>query len=318
VAEITAFESVTLLLGVLALFIHALVNFIFYRALMNILAGLYLARAAQLTDKAHTQPVFNFKSINPIVKHLFVGVVVAFISLRYGAHLLGQAINNKNNISIENLLSDKFGAYQLAEFITVMQPQERISQETILQTAELALEDTAFINKVGKDFYHSLLDSTLQRFNLVRALNANDAGVGVRQAQILIRHHEAFEEGYAYKKAHQVLTENMSANAYHVDSIITLSRLQRLEGQTTQAIHTIAHARTYILKPRDKQLIHIELLRQLAAPKVIAELGATEKELRKIRFYLETGKALIVPESYFTQIDAKLDAIAYQIQHNIL
>jgi hypothetical protein len=65
-------------------------------------------------------------------------------------------------------------------------------------------------------------------------------------------------------------------------------------------------------------LIHIELLRQLAAPKVIAELGATEKELRKIRFYLETGKALIVPESYFTQIDAKLDAIAYQIQHNIL
>jgi len=316
VAEIKAFESVTLLLGVLALFIHALVNFIFYQALMNILAGLYLARAAQLTDKAHTLPVFNVKNINAFIKYLFAGVVVAFISLPYVAHLLGQAINQQSNVTIENLLSDKFGAYQLAEFITAIQPQERISQETILQTAELAFEDSVFINKMGEDFYHSLLDSTLQRFDLVRALNANDAGVGVRQAKILIRHHEAFDNGYAYKKAHQVLAENLRANAYHVDSIITLSRLQQAEGRATQALQTIAHARTYVLKPRDKQLIHIELLRQFAAPQVIAELDATEKELRKIRFFSETGKALILPENYFSQMDAKLDAIAYRIQHH--
>jgi hypothetical protein len=318
VAEITAFERVTLLLGVLALFIHALVNFIFYRSLMNILAGLYLARAAQFTDKAHTLTVVNIKSMNAPLKYLFSGVVVAFISLPYGAHLLGQSINKQSNVTIENLLSDKFGAYQLAEYITVIQPQERISQETILQTAELALEDTAFINKVGKDFYHSLLDSTLQRFDLVRALNANDAGVGVRQAKILIRHHEAFDEGYAYKKAHQVLTENLSANPYHVDSIIALSRLQFLEGRAAQALHTIEHARAYILKQRDKQLIRIELLRQLAAPEVIAELDAAEKDLRKIRFFLETGKPLILPDNYFPQIDAKLDAIAHQIQQKNL
>lgn len=317
VAEIKAFESVTLLLGVLALFIHALVNFIFYQALMNILAGLYLARAAQLTDKAHILPVVNVRNINAFVMYLFAGVVVAFISLPYGAHLLGQAINKQSNVAIHNLLSDKFGAYKLAELITVIQPQERVSQETILQTAELALEDTVFINKMGKDFYHSLLDSTLQRFDMVRALNANDAAIGVRQAKILIRHHEAFDNGYAYKKAHQVLTENLSANAYHVDSIIALSRLQRLEGRATQAIHTIAHARTYVFKQRDKQLIHIELLRQLAAPQAVAELDATEKELRKIHFFSETGKALILPENYFSQMDAKLDAIAYRIQHNI-
>jgi hypothetical protein len=318
VAEITAFESVTLLLGVLALFIHALVNFIFYQALMNILAGLYLARAAKLTDKAHTLAVFNVDKINAPLRYLFAVVIVVFISLPYGTHLLGLSINKQSNVTIENLVSKGFSAYKLAEFITLIQPQQRISQETILQTAELVLENAVFINKMGKDFYHGLLDSTLQRFDLVRALNANDSGVGVRQARILIGHHEAFDEGFAYKKAHQVLKENLKANPYHVDSIIALSRLQFLEGHAAQALHTIEHARTYILKQRDKQLIHIELLRQLAAPEVIAELDAAEKDLRKIRFFLETGKPLILPDNYFPQIDAKLDAIAHQIQQKNL
>lgn len=317
-ADATVFESVTLLLGVLALFIHALVNFIFYQALMNILAGLYLARAAQLTGKADTLSVYNVTKINVFLKYLFAVVIVVLISMPYAAHLLGLSINKQSNVTIENLVSDEFSAYQLAEFITLIQPQQRISQETILQTAELALENAVFINKMGKDFYHGLLDSTLQRFDLVRALNANDAGVGVRQARILISHHEAFDEGFAYKKAHQVLKENLKANPYHVDSIIALSRLQFLEGHAAQALHTIEHARTYILKQRDKQLIHIELLRQLAAPEVIVELDAAEKDLRKIRFFLETGKPLILPDNYFPQIDAKLDAIAHQIQQKNL
>jgi O-antigen ligase len=314
-ADVSAFESVALLLGVLALFIHALVNFIFYQALMNILVGIYLARAAQLTDKAEPLSVFNVNKINVFFKYLFAGVMVALIALPYGLHLLGLPINKQSNITIENLVSDEFSAYKLAEFITVIQPQERVSQEIILQTAELALKDAAFISRMGKDFYRRLLDSTLQRFDSVRALNANDAGVGVRQAKILIRHHEAFDGGYAYKKAHQVLNENLKANPYHVDSIIAQSYLQRTEGHADAALRTMQNARANVFIPRDKQLVYIELLRQLAAPKLVSELDAIEKELRKPGFGSEAGKTLILPENYYVDIDAKLDAIAYQIQH---
>jgi|LNAP01.1.fsa_nt_gb O-antigen ligase len=316
--DVVAFESVTLLLGVLALFIHALVNFIFYQALMNILAGLYLARAAQLTDKTDVLPVFNANKTSAFFKYLFASAVVVLIALPYGVHLLGLSINNKHNVKVENLVSDKFSVYKLAEFITAIQPQDRVSQETILQTAELALEDEAFISKMDKDFYRRLLDSTLQRFNLVRALNANDAGLGIRQAKILIRHHEVFDGDYAYKRAHQVLNENLSANPYHVDSIIALSHLQLIEGHADAALRTMQHARANVLILRDKQLVHIELLRQLAAPKVIPELNAIEKELGKLRLGSETGKALILPENYYVDIDAKLDAIAYKIQHKTL
>jgi O-antigen ligase len=318
VADIAALESLALLLGVSALFIHALVNFIFYKALMNILVGLYLARAAQLSDKANTLVVINANKINTFFKYLFAGAAVTLISLPYSVNLLGLSINQQSNVKIENLVSDEFSVYKLSEFITAIQPQERVSQETILQTAELALEDQVFLNRMGKEYYRTLLDQTLQRFEAVRVLNANDPGVGVREAKILIKHHSAFEGGYAYKRAHQLLNENLKADPYHVDSIITLSHLQRVEGQIAVAMQTIRNARAYVLKQLDRQLIYIELLRQLAAPVVIAELDTIESELHKQRLGSGAGKALIVSDSYFPEIDAKLDAIAYQIQHKTL
>jgi O-antigen ligase len=313
--DIAAFESLALLLGVLALFIHALVNFIFYKALMNVLTGLYLARAAQLSDQANTLTVINTNRINTFVKYLLAGIVVTAISLPYCANLLGLSINQQSNVKIEHLVSDKFTVYKLSEFITAIQPQERIFQETILQTAELALEDQDFLNSMGKEYYRTLLDRTLQRFEVVRVLNANDPGVGVREAEMLIKHHAAFDGSYAYKRAHQLLNENLKADPYHVDSIITLSHLQRAEGQSAAALQTIRHARDYVLKRLDSQLIYIELLRQLAAPAAIAELDTIENELQNLRRGSGAGRALIVSDNYFPEINAKLDAIAHQIAH---
>ncbi len=310
-AGIGVFESVALLLGVLALFIHALVNFIFYQAVISILAGSYLARAALLTDKAQSLRVFNTNKINPFLKYLSASLIVLIVFLPYGAHLFGQFINNQTNVKKEHLVSDDFSAYQLAEFITVIQPQERVSQETILQTAELALEDASFISKAGENFYRKLLNQTMQRFDALRALNANDPGIGVRQARILIKHHLAFEGDYAYKRAHRVLNESIKANPYHVDSIIALSRLQQAEGQSAAALQTIKRARRYVLARRDSQLIHIELLRQLAPPEIVTELDSIEKEFRKRRLISETE---MDSERNFSELDIKLNAIANQIQ----
>lgn len=314
-AGIGVFECVALLLGVLALFIHALVNFIFYQALMGILAGLYLARAAQLTEQAHQLPIFNINKINPFLRLLSASLIVLVISLPYGAHLLGLSINNQSYLKKENLVSDEFNVYKLAELITLIQPQERVSQETILQTQELALADAAFISKMGESFYHRLLNQTLQRFDSLRALNAYDAGIGVREAGFLNKHHSAFDDGYAYRRARQVLNESLNANPYHVGSIIALSRLQQAEGQSAAALQTLKHARRYVLVRRDSQLIHIELLRQLAAPEVITALDTTEKELRKLRLGSEAGMTEMEFDHYFYEIDARLGAIEKQVSY---
>jgi len=313
-AGLAGFESAALLLGVMALFMHAFVNFIFYLAFMNILIGLYLARVAQLTDKAQVRHVFNIKKRSPFLKYLCAGSLVLLILLPYGAHVLGWSINKQRNVALENLVSDQFSAYKLAEVITLIQPQERVAQETILQTAELALADAAFIRRMGADFYRSLLERTLQRFDTVRAINANDAEIGVREARILIGHHAVFDTGFAYARAHQVLNQSLQANPYHADAIITLSRLQLAEGNAAAALQTLKQASTYILMQRNRQLIRIELLRQLAVAETIPELDTVEKELRELRLGSETGTTLILPYNYYSEIDAKLDAITSRIQ----
>ncbi len=323
-ADAAGLESTALLLGVLALFIHAGVNFIFYVAFMNILAGLYLARAAQLTDTPCTISVSSFEQINLPVKRLLASFIILFIAAPFGLNLVAQSLNSQSNIKLTNLLTPDVTAYKIAKFITVIQPQERIAQEIVLQTAELALLDSAFISSVGGDFQRELLNETLQRFASVRAQTANNPDVGVREAKILMAYHTTLDSyitdgkttdgNAAYAKAHQVLSANLQADPYHTNSFITLARLQVAEGHRAAALYTLQQAKPHVLKHRDQQFIVIETLRQLAAPKVISELDDIEKQLRLYRPASETGKPLILPARFNENIDARLNVIAGQIQ----
>lgn len=317
-ADAASLESTALLLGVLALFIHAWVNFIFYFEFMTILAGLYLARAAQLTDTPHIIMIPSFGQISLPVKRLLAGFIVLLIAAPFGLNLIAQSLNSQSNIKLTNLLTPNVTAYKIAKLITAICPQERIAQEVVLQTAELALADSAFISRVGGDFQRELLKETLQRFDAVRAQTANSPSVGVRQAKILMAHHATLGDDIAYTKAHQVLSDNLQADPYHINSIIMLARLQAAEGHRAAALYTLQRAKPRILKRRDQQFIAVEILRQLAAPKVILELDDIEKQLRLYRSAAEAGKSLTLPARFNEDIDARLKVIAGQIQQAYL
>jgi O-antigen ligase len=80
VADAASLESVALLLGALALFIHAVVNFIFYFAFMDILAGLYLARATQLVESAKLVTLPHFEKISRPIKNMLAGFVFLLLA----------------------------------------------------------------------------------------------------------------------------------------------------------------------------------------------------------------------------------------------
>ena len=307
-------ESTALLLGVLALFIHAVVNFIFYFEFMTILAGLYLARAAQLTDKPGIIKVSGFEQGYFLVKRLLAGLIVLFVAAPFVFNLIAQSLNVQSSVKVANLLSPDITAYKIAKFITANFPQERIAQEIVLQTAVLALADDAFIGRVGEDFQRGLLSETLQRFDTVRAQTSNSPSVGVRETRILMTYHDILGEGMAYAKAHKVLSDNLAADPYHVDSIILLARLHVAEGHRKDALHVLQSAKSRILKPRDQQFLFVEILRQVAAPKVIPELDEIEKQLRMYRSASEAGKPLTLPVRFNENIDSKLSIIANQLQ----
>ena len=316
--EAAGLESIALLLGVLALFIQAGVNFIFYFAFMNIIAGLYLARASQLIDKQQAIKISDFDKVRPSVKRLLAGFIALIVAAPFALHLIAQACLTglQPGLTAINLIAPKVTSYNIASFITAIRPQEDIGQEAMIQTAENFLANNINNHKstITADFKHDLLNETIERFDLVRSKTANNPYMGVREVKMLIAYHHIFGDNIAYSKAQQVLSDNLKVDPYHANSMIMFARLQVAQGNRAQAIQTLQFAASHIRTRRDQQTIAVETLRQLAAPKIITELDDIEKQLQLVRSESEAGKPLILPANFSEDIDARLNIIAGQIQ----
>lgn len=309
-------EASALLLGVLAIFIHAAVNFIFVFAFMNILAGLYLARVAQLTETPQALKIGAYEQIRPAVKRLFAGFIVLLVSVPFAFHLISQACLTESQPGLKaiNLIAPKITTYNVASFITAVRPQEAIAQSAMLQIAEQFLADNINNSKITEELKHQLLNETIDRFDLLRANSVNNPSIGVREVKMLITFHEQLGGEAAYAKAQQVLRDSLKADPYHAQSMIMYSRLQVAQGKKVEAIKTLQIAQNHIRSRRDQQLLVVETLRQIAAPRVISELDNIEKQLGLVRSDSETGKPLVLPINFSEDIDVRLNTIAAQIK----
>lgn len=323
VSDAKGFETIILSLGVLAMFIHAAVNFIFCYAFINILLGLYLARVSQLTEIFHVRTMPSFPKVRSSIKQLFTGFVILLIASPFCLHLISQLslMGNQPGLKAINSIAPNVTAYDLARFITAINPKESIAQEIMLQASEHALADSEGINMEDSNFQARLLNETLERFDSVRVENANLPQIGVREVKILMKYHTIYDESHtdgttAYSKAYQILKDNLKVDPYHANSMIALSRLQVVLGRPVDALFTLQRSKQHVLSRRDHQLIDVEGLRQLAAPKVIAELDDIEKQLRQVRSESETGQPLVLPEKFSEHIDERLHAISVSINSN--
>jgi O-antigen ligase len=310
----TGIESIALILGVLALFIQAVVNFIFYYAFISIIAGFYLARAAQLTDKFQVIQVQSFQKIRPLVKRLLAGTIITIISIPFVMHLISTIFLTGSQLGLKsvNVLAPKVSAFDVARLITAVRPAESLAQEYMMQTYEYYLMSDSSSMENGVIDKRRLLTEAIERFDSVRKLEANNPSVGTREVKILMAHHSTYGTNYAHEKIRQILNANLKADPYHANSMIALSRLQVAEGNKSEALNTLQFAVQHILTRRDEQLIIVEMLRQLAAPKVIHELDEIENQLHQIRSDAETGKASTGDASFYDNIDIRLNAISKQ------
>jgi O-antigen ligase len=268
------FESSALLLSVLAIFIHASLNFIFYFAFMNIIAGLYLARAAQLTELPRTISLPNFKQIGRPVKNLLAGFIIFIIATPFLIHIIAQLCFTGTRPGLEAVykLAPDVTAYKIANIITAIRPQEGITQEYMILTSEYALADNNIIHTSGGDSQREILNEALKRFDFVRSQTGNNPNMGVREVEVLLAHHKDLPPNVAYAKAHKIILANLKADPFHANSMIALARLQVAEGLRSDALSTLQSATQHVLSRRDQQLLNLEILRQLAAPQKIAEL----------------------------------------------
>ncbi|MGO9444552.1 MAG: O-antigen ligase family protein [Thiobacillaceae bacterium] len=309
-------ESVALLLGGLALFIHAGVNFIFYFAFMNILTGLYLARAAQLVDPIARVSVPNIDHISPRIKNLLSGFIVLLLAGPLVIHIVAQGCLTgvQPGLKVLNLVAPRLNGYDIARLLSAVRPQEAIAQEVMLQVSEHALADGGRADVKDADMQRELLKETLDRFDFVRAQTANSPNLGVREVKLLLANPGSLGPDVAYAKAQEVLRDNLAADPYDANSMIELARLQTAEGRRADGLQTLQRAAYRVLTRRDQQLIAVEVLRELAAPRVIAELDNLEQQLRNVHSESEMGHGLQLAPHFSEDIDARLKAIAEQLK----
>lgn len=313
-----ALEATGLLLAVLALFIHASLNFIFYFAFMNILAGLLVARAVQLINPAGVGHV-KTDGLAQVGRATQV-IAASFVALLLAGPLLLQLLTqitltgSQPGLALLRTVWPGANAYAVAKVITALRPGSDIAQEIMLRGSEEALKNSDGINMEGVNFQREVLMETIERYERIRAQTANSVAYGVREARTLIQYRELIEPGSGLKRARKVLFQNLRVDPFHADSMITLARLNVVEGRAHEAQRLLAASMQHVLSRRDQQLIMVEMLRQRAAPRKIDELDELERRLRGVRSDSETGKALLLPARFSEDIDNRLEVIAKNIE----
>lgn len=314
-----ALEATGLLLAALALFFHASLNFIFYFAFMNVFAGLLAARAIQLIKPGGTchVKIGGLAQIGSATKVGVGGFVVFLLAGPLMLHLFAQSAltGSQPGLALVRTVWPAVDAYTIAKFITAVRPSSGIAQEVMLRAGEEALKNSDGINMQEGNFQRELLMETLDRYELVRAQTANSPAYGVREARVLTQYRDLLEPGVALKRAREILMQNLRTDPFHADSMIALSRVDVVEGQSQKAQKFLAASSQHVLSRRDQQLLAVEMVRQLAAPRQITELDVIEKQLRNVRSDSETGKVLVLPANFSEKIDMRLAEIARSLGH---
>lgn len=312
-------EATGLLLATLALFIHASLNFIFYYAFMNILAGLFAARAIQLLNPGGVGSVklLELTQIGRATKAMLAGLVALLLAGPLLLHLLAQLTLTGSQPGLVALRTvwPTANAYTIAKFISAVRPSAGIAQEFMLLNSEDALKNSAGISMEGGNFQRDLLEETLDRYEFVRAQTANNPAYGVREARTLVQYRDLLGSANALRRVREILTQNLRTYPFHADSMIALSRLDVVEGHPQQAQQFLALSVQHVLSRRDQQLLVVEILRQRAAPRQMAELDSIEKKLRNVRSDAETGKTLSLVANFSENIDKQLMEIAGSLDH---
>lgn len=315
----SSFECVALLLGVIALFIHAIVNFIFYFAFMSALSGIYLARVATLSEKPSEIMLPKLSFLRPSIKKLLGIFVIVVFAFPYLIQLSAQLCltGSRPGLKVIGLFVPKIEPFNVANLITAVYPKDGLAQEYILRTYEYYLTDQGSL--VNKKEGADMLLLALNTYDLMRRQFANAAPYGTRQVKMLLENHALYdsikrEEGASNKLAYQILDANLIADPYHGHSMVMLAELQNTTGQKQQALKTLGYASFKVLTIRDQQLVTAERLKLLAPPQFIAELSAIQDKLLLIKSNADGAITDLEASEIYDDVDKRLKEIEQEIE----
>lgn len=283
-------ENVGLMLGVMAAYLHASVNFIFYLVYLNIIVGIYAARAWRSGMASQGGGGFELSNaINPVLQRLVILFVLAIPMTQIVLHEASEIFLNGHSRTLA-LLRKQFPQltpYEIARFVTAIRPHEYIAQRYIVDSAAQALGEVEPRDTLLKQ---EILSEAIERYDELRRNSVNSAEIGALEANFILGNRDLMPGNSAIHKARSVARTALESDSRQVDSIIAMAETYFLEGNQADGYVVLSDGISRMIFLRDRLILQAELLKYQVPSE--EALGEIQRKLKNIRFACKVGECL--------------------------
>jgi O-antigen ligase len=282
-------ENVGLMLGIMAAYLHATVNFIFYLIYINIIVGLYAARVWQ-SSQVSQRIIFDLpKTVSPSLQRTLLLIVLAIPISQIALHEASEILLNGKSQSL-SLLRKQFPRltpYEIARFIAAIRPNEYIAQLYVVSNAAQVLDE---IDPRSTLLQKEVFLETIEKYDELRLNSANSPELGAVEADLILKHRHLMQGNSAIQQARSVAKSALESDPRHVASIIVLTDSYFLEGNSIYGYEVLSSGISKMIFLRDRLILQAEVLKHTTPQK--EALNKIQDKLRNIRFACTVGDCL--------------------------
>lgn len=274
-------ENLGLMLGVMAAYVHAAFNFIFYLIYLNIIVGIYGARAWQSGMNAQTTEFMLLKGSGTALQRLVIVFALTISLLQIGLHEAGEALLNGSSrtLAVMRQQFPQLTPFGIARVIAAVRPDEYIAKRYLLESTVQALYE---VDPRAALLKQAILREAIEQYDDLRSRSANSADLGAEEAKLLLRSRHLLPGNNALQQARLISLASLRVDPRHVESTITLAESYYLGGEIENGDRVLAHGISNMIFLRDRLILQAELLKYQNLHE--ETLTSIQEKLRGLRF----------------------------------
>jgi O-antigen ligase len=244
-----------LMLAVGAVYLQAMVNFMFYLIYLSVGVGLYLGRVAQANGAVKkTQPP-QMIARSPGQFGLLVGLALLVPVGQIGLHAVSNVllIGDSRTLAIIQRMSPELSAYKVAGWIANFWPSEYVAQRYVVESQAQALRQQRDLSSPLKQ---ALFEDTVSRYEFLRHAMADDPDLTAQEARMWMDE----VSGAGLSKAQSLLQDALKRDPRHVESLQLLADTYFRAGNPAQGDTVLQNGMRNALFVRDRLILQAELL----------------------------------------------------------
>jgi O-antigen ligase len=280
-------ENIGLMLGVMAAYMHAAVNFIFYLIYINIIVGIYAARVWQSNNASQYTTFGLTKAVSTPLQRTLLIFALAIPTCQIALHEASEILLNGTNRSLSVLRKKfpKLTPYEIALFIAAIRPDEYIAQRYIADSAAKALDE---INPKNTPLQREILLETIAKYDELRKRTANSPEIAATEANLILAHNQLVPNSTHW--ARSLANSALASNPRHVESIIALANSYFMENDIAHGYEVLSNGISTMIFLKDRLILQAEVLKHQTPQ--IEILNGIEEQLKNIKFACKIGQCV--------------------------